>query len=259
MIFLPLSISAVAASAIPATHQPFGSPSAIAALLEAACGETTRARVGDGEVVEGEDCTGFLDADQARFELALSGADLVTTRPTESASKSLDDLRTRDVDLLVSLGFDESEFYDVQTRDILVTDAEEDGKLTRSYLGTMTFVSRGFGDLRVPNSRAVVVRDAAGALAVLTASWPALDVTTELIAPAPTYEVEDYAKVLGIEASDIEETVGVLALDGVADGAVGTARQVVAVSYRVQGPDGSTAGVVRYFDALTLTDSRGAP
>lgn len=50
-----------------------------------------------------------------------------------------------------------------------------------------------------------------------------------------------------------------LAIDGVVDGAVSTAGEVVAVSYRVPGPDGSTAGVVRYFDALTVTDSGGAP
>lgn len=253
MISIVLSMDSLAA-ALPPSSQPFGTEEGVSRMLDAACGETSRETLGVGDDVDGVWCTGFIDADQARIQLVFTDADTTETRPDASSEATLEAVGTEDLAYLVGLGFDESEFENPVTREIVVTDEDGSGGLVKSYLGTMTFVDRAVGDHRVPGHRVVLMRDTKGALAMLTAHWPAFDTITPVVGGTSALDEGTYAKLLGVDTAAVRQVFPVLVVDGVAEGAVGAARELVAVVVSAAGPQGGQVWVARYFDGTDLVE-----
>ena len=161
-------------------------------------------------------------------------------------------LNVEDRELLESLGFDPSELGYSFTRDIVVeSQDEETGASKRSYLGTLTVVERAFGDYWVPGSRLSVVRDARGELLELIGAWPEVDMDTDLRDADEPGTREEYASLLGVEAEAIIGLRAALEPTGVTEAHVVGARTVTYVTWRVPGPEGSTAAIGVYFEGAT--------
>jgi hypothetical protein len=96
-----------------------------------------------------------------------------------------------------------------------------------------------------------VVRDARGELLELIGAWPEVDMDTDLRDADEPGTREEYASLLGVEAEAIIGLRAALEPTGVTEAHVVGARTVTYVTWRVPGPEGSTAAIGVYFEGAT--------
>ncbi len=235
--------------------QPLASQHAFTDMFVGLCGEvewSDTARMAERTEFGAGGCDGMYLAEDGRFSIRFLDADEVGTRDDRTGEQERDLLNVEDRELLESLGFDPSELGYSFTRDIVVeSQDEETGASKRSYLGTLTVVERAFGDYWVPGSRLSVVRDARGELLELIGAWPEVDMDTDLRDADEPGTREEYASLLGVEAEAIIGLRAALEPTGVTEAHVVGARTVTYVTWRVPGPEGSTAAIGVYFEGAT--------
>lgn len=242
-------------SRISAAPQPLASLSDYSRMLEDVCGDikwSDTAPISTRTEFATATCDGQYLSDPGRFTIRLLEADDNGTRELRTSIDDRDRINGSDLDVLVSLGFDLAELGYSFTRDIVVEDRDdESGVSHRSYLGTLTVVERSFGDYWVPGSRLTVTRDAKGEILEIGGTWPELDLYTDFRDADEPRSIEEYASLLDVDIDSMIDVRAALEPYAITEAHVLSARTVSYVTWRVQGPEGSTAAIGVYFEGAT--------
>lgn len=249
MIALTLiSLAGVALAAEPepiwASAQPLADTAALIDRLGTLCGSVTTKETLAEIVLVGEWCDGSVLPDGGRFTIQTT-ASVTEERKAALSAAEIEEVTALDTAILGYLGFDLSEFGDISTLEVISDTGTEE---SRRWIGTTTIVERYVGDAWIPGSRVTVSRNASGAVADVTATWPAFDLNTLYSDTESSMDDAGYAAALGVERDELRWTRPVLVPLVVTGGHVDEVHRRVAVTWRVAGPDDSHAFVGVYFE-----------